>query len=193
MFYSRKKVLLAACVALAVLHMSAVAEEKSDRLTASDVFNLQYAVDPQISPDGRRIVYVREFSDMLSDRRCSNLWVINFDGADNRPLTTGTHSDTSPRWSPDGTRIAFLSDQDGKSQIYVRWMDTGQTAKITSLQQPPSGIAEPARGACWREVGRSSEGLRQADLSLQRPGLPRAGLHAALCGFGRWRRAAADL
>src|SRR5437879_7638354 len=141
MFYSRKKVLLAACVALAVLHVSAAAEEKSNRLTASDVFNLQYAVDPQISPDGRRIVYVREFSDMLSDRRCSNLWVINFDGTDNRPLTTGTHSDTSPRWSPDGTRIAFLSDQDGKSQIYVRWMDTGQTAKITSLQQPPSGIA----------------------------------------------------
>ncbi len=141
MFYSRKKVLLAICIVLAVFHVSAVAEEKSNRLTASDVFNLQYAVDPQISPDGRRIVYVREFSDMLSDRRCSNLWVINFDGTDNRPLTTGTHSDTSPRWSPDGTRIAFLSDQDGKSQIYVRWMDTGQTAKITSLQQPPSGIA----------------------------------------------------
>src|SRR6267143_1270306 len=141
MFYSRKKVLLATCVALAVFQVSAAAEEKSNRLTASDVFNLQYAVDPQISPDGRRIVYVREFSDMLSDRRCSNLWVINFDGTDNRPLTTGTHSDTSPRWSSDGNRIAFLSDQDGKSQIYVRWMDTGQTAKITSLQQPPSGIA----------------------------------------------------
>src|SRR5882762_567525 len=141
MFYSRKKVLLATCVALAVFQVSAAAEEKSNRLTASDVFNLQYAVDPQISPDGRRIVYVREFSDMLSDRRCSNLWVINFDGADNRPLTTGTHSDTSPRWSPDGTRIAFLSDQDGKSQIYVRWMDTGQTAKITNLEQSPDAIA----------------------------------------------------
>src|SRR3989442_1613265 len=84
---------------------------------------------------------------MLSDRRCSNLWVINFDGTDNRPLTTGTHSDTSPRWSPDGTRIAFLSDQDGKSQIYVRWMDTGQPAKIPSLQQPPSGIDWPADGS----------------------------------------------
>src|SRR5712664_4562419 len=113
MFYSRKKVLLATCVALAVFQVSAAAEEKSNRLTTSDVFNLQYAVDPQISPDGRRIVYVREFSDMLSDRRCSNLWVINFDGTDNRPMTTGTPSATSPSWSTDGSRIALRSESDG--------------------------------------------------------------------------------
>src|SRR5690348_7970825 len=101
------------------------AQHRSDRLGPMDVFNLQYASDPQISPDGNRIVYVREFSDVMSDEHKSNLWIINFDGTSHRALTTGNFSDGSPRWSPDGTRIAYVSDRDGKPQIYVRWMDTG--------------------------------------------------------------------
>ena len=118
----------------------AVAEEKSDRLAPMDVFNLQYAGDPQISPDGKRIVYVRQFSDIMTDKHESNLWIINFDGTGQRALTTGNYSDSEPRWSPDGTRIAYASDRDGKPQIYVRWMDTGQTAKLTDLVNAPTGI-----------------------------------------------------
>ena len=112
-----------------------------DRLTAIDIFNIQYAQDPQISPDGRRIVYVRAFADIMTDRNYSNLWAVNPDGSDNRPVTTGSHQDTSPRWSPDGTRLAYVSDVNGRPQIYVRWMDSGQTARVTSLQYAPSGLA----------------------------------------------------
>jgi dipeptidyl aminopeptidase/acylaminoacyl peptidase len=119
---------------------AARAEEKSNRLTAMDVFNIQTASDPQISPNGKQIVYVRQFADVMSDRRASNLWIINFDGSENRALTTGTYSDSSPRWSSDGTRIAYVSERDGKSQIYVRWMDSGQTAKLTDLEYSPSGL-----------------------------------------------------
>ncbi|MGC2472923.1 MAG: S9 family peptidase [Candidatus Sulfotelmatobacter sp.] len=115
-------------------------QEKSDRLTAMDVFNLQFAADPQISPDGRRIVYVRQFSDVMNDKRESNLWVINADGTEDRALTNGNYNDSSPRWSPDGTRIAYISDHDGKPQIYVRWMDNGQTAELTNLESAPSEI-----------------------------------------------------
>lgn len=114
---------------------------QSDRLNPMDIFNLEWAVDPQISPDGKKIVYVRRFSDIMSDRRYSNLWVINSDGSDHRPLSSGNYNDSSPRWSPEGSRIAYISDRDGSPQIYVRWMDTGQTAKITNLQNSPSGIA----------------------------------------------------
>jgi len=133
--------LLALQFILSLLLLPVIAADKSDRLTASDVFNLEFATDPQISPDGKKIVYVRQFADIMSDRRCSNLWIVNFDGTDHRPLTTGNYSDTSPRWSPDGMRLAYISDRDGVPQIYVRWMDTGQTAKVTNLQYPPSGIA----------------------------------------------------
>jgi dipeptidyl aminopeptidase/acylaminoacyl peptidase len=115
-------------------------QEKSDRLTAMDVFNLQYAGDPQISPDGKRIVYVRQFCDVMNDKHESNLWVISVDGSDNRALTNGNYNDSSPRWSPDGTRIAYISDRDGKPQIYVRWMDNGQTAELTNLENAPSEL-----------------------------------------------------
>jgi dipeptidyl aminopeptidase/acylaminoacyl peptidase len=115
-------------------------DTSAHKLIAMDEFQLQLPADPQISPDGKKIVYVRRFADPLTDRRYSNLWIIDADGSDHRPLTTGNRSDVSPCWSPDGTRIAYLSDADGKQQIYVRWMDTGQTARITNLDQSPDAI-----------------------------------------------------
>src|SRR5207248_7727902 len=118
-----------------------LAQDASHKLSAMDEFQLQLATDPQISPDGKRIVYVRRFADPMTDKRYSNLWIINADGTDHRPLTTGNRSDASPRWSPDGLRLAYLSDADGKQQIYVRWMDSGQTARITNLEQNPDAIA----------------------------------------------------
>lgn len=127
------------CLILVAWLIPAMADQ-SDRLTALDVFNIEFATDPQISPDGQRIVYVRQFSDIMSDKRYSNLWIVNFDGTDHRPLTTGHYTDRSPRWSPDGTRLIYISDRDGSPQIYLRWMDTGQTAKLTNLAYPPSGI-----------------------------------------------------
>src|SRR6266852_1172939 len=116
------------------------AQDASHKLTVMDEFQLQLPTDPQISPDGKKIVYVRRFADPMTDRRYSNLWIINSDGTDHRPLTTGNRNDASPRWSPDGGRIAYLSDSDGKQQLYIRWMDSGQTARITNLDQSPDAI-----------------------------------------------------
>jgi acylaminoacyl-peptidase len=118
-----------------------LSQTPSGRLTINDVFNLELATDPQISPDGKRIIYVRQFAEIMTDKRCSNLWIINFDGTDHRPVTTGNYSDTSPRWSPDGTQIIFISNRDGSSQIYRRWLDSGQTAKVTNVTSAPNGIA----------------------------------------------------
>jgi acylaminoacyl-peptidase len=118
-----------------------LSQTPSGRLTINDVFNLELATDPQISPDGKRIIYVRQFAEIMADKRCSNLWIINFDGTDHRPVTTGNYSDSSPRWSPDGTQIIFISNRDGSSQIYRRWLDSGQTAKVTNVTSAPNGIA----------------------------------------------------
>ena len=120
------------CGVVAALALPAArlnAQDDAHKLTAMDEFNIQTATDPQISPDGKKIIYVRRFADAMTDRRYSNLWIINADGGDHRALTTGNRSDSSPRWSPDMTRIAYVSDADGRAQIYVRWMDTGQTAR----------------------------------------------------------------
>src|SRR5579864_3648700 len=92
-----------------VLSLSALsvipAAAQTAPLKPLDVFQFALASDPQISPDGRHILYVRQFADIMGDRRHSNLWIVNFDGTDNRPLTTGNFNDTAPRWSPDGTQI----------------------------------------------------------------------------------------
>ncbi len=117
-------------------------------LDLADVFQLEYAADPQISPDGRRIVYVRSFMDIMTDRQRSNLWIVNADGSDHRPLTTGSENHWSPRWSPDGGRLIYLSGEEHTAQVYCRWMDTGQTARLAQLTAPASGIA-------WSPDGRS--------------------------------------
>ncbi len=113
-----------------------------------DVFQLEFAADPQISPDGRRVVYVRNFMDIMQDRQRSNLWIVNTDGSGHRPLTTGNENDSSPRWSPDGSRLAYVSGADGSAQLYCRWMDSGQTAKLTNLTNAPAGLA-------WSPDGKS--------------------------------------
>src|ERR1051325_9153593 len=131
-----------------VMAFSLPAAAQATRLTAADAFNLEFTSDPQMSPDGKKILYVRQFADIMSDRNLSNIWVIDADGTNNRAVTTGRRSDSSPRWSPDGSRILYISDQDGTSQIYLRWMDSGQTAKLTNLQYPPAGIS-------WSPDGKS--------------------------------------
>jgi acylaminoacyl-peptidase len=120
---------------------SALGQTQPGRLELLDVFNLQLATDPQISPDGKRIVYVRQFSDIMTDKRYSNLWIINSDGSNHRSLTTGNYTESSPRWSSDGSQIIYISNRDGSPQIFRRWMDTGQSAKVTNLTNAPSGIA----------------------------------------------------
>jgi acylaminoacyl-peptidase len=106
-----------------------------------DVFEFEYVRDVQVSPDGSQIIYVRQFSDVMTDRNYSNLWIVGTDGSGNRPLTTGNYSDGSPRWSPDGSRVAFISNRgEAGPQIWVRFMDTGQMVEVTSVQHGPAGI-----------------------------------------------------
>ena len=100
-----------------------------------DIFDLEYVSDPRISPNGSKVIYVRNFKDVMSDRNLSNLWIVNFDGSDSRPLTTGIQNDFSPRWSPDGKKVLYKSRKDGNVQFYLRWLDTGAEAKLTNLIQ----------------------------------------------------------
>jgi len=131
----------ASVLAVFVLLLPSPAVAQTDRLTEMDVFNLEYAADPQISPDGDWVVYVRQFADVMTDMNYSNLWLVRADGSDSRPLTTGNFNDGSPRWSPDGSRIAYMSDREGMPQFYMYWIDSGQTAAITNLTDPATGLS----------------------------------------------------
>jgi len=110
-------------------------------LQPMDVFQLQWADAPQLSPDGKTIVYERCWFDVMKDRKRANLWMIGSDGRDNRPLTTGPANDGGATWSPDGKRLAWVAAEDGKSQIFVRWMASADSAAITHLTQSPRGLS----------------------------------------------------
>ena len=109
-----------------------VAAHPQSRFEPMDVFQLEYAADPQISPDGSQVVYVRTSMDIMKDRKRGELWIVNADGSDHRRLAAGS----SPRWSRDGNRLAYTAD----GQIHLRWMDTGETATLTQLLESPSGL-----------------------------------------------------
>ncbi len=120
---------------------SGFAKESLPLFDPMDVFNLEWATDPRVSPDGKSIVYVRKSNDIMKDRERSNLWQISIDGNDHRPLYSGLNSIRSPRWSPNGSKLAYISNDTGSQQIHVRWMDDGETAVISQLQQSPSSLA----------------------------------------------------
>lgn len=110
-------------------------------LQPRDLFDLEWADAPSISPDGRRIVYQRKFFDIMKDRRRANLWLVEADSGKQRPLTSGAYSDGAAVWSPAGDRIAWVSDRDGSAQIWLRWMDSGQQAPVSRLSEAPSNLA----------------------------------------------------
>ena len=94
-------------------------------LTGSDLFSLEVATDPNISPDGKTIAYVRRSNDIMSDRARSSIWIIDVASGTQAPLVAGPGSHGQPRWSPDGTRLAYVSSSEGGAQLFVRWMARG--------------------------------------------------------------------
>ncbi|MCH2488663.1 MAG: S9 family peptidase [Flavobacteriales bacterium] len=105
-----------------------------------DVFQLEYAGDPQIAPNGEQIVYRRTGFDIMKDRSAGNLWILNSDGSNHRKLTTREGNESNARWSPNGDRIAFVSSTDEGSEIYVYWVRSGAIAKLSQLENSPSNL-----------------------------------------------------
>jgi acylaminoacyl-peptidase len=129
------------CLLVACAATLAHAQAEPSQFQPMDVFQLQWADHPEISPDGKSVVFERSWFDVMKDKKRANLWIVDSEGQGARPLTTGAANDGGATWSPDGKRIAWIAAEDGKSQIFVRWMATGQSAAITHLTQSPRGLS----------------------------------------------------
>lgn len=139
---AKGKIMIKAMTALLLVVATTAIVADDGVFKNTDIFELEVTVDPQISPDGSRITYVRSSMDIMSDRAVSNIWIIDVDGDNHRPLLSGSHSYSNQRWSPSGDRLAYVSGVEGRgAQIHVRWMDTGQTAMLTNVRQAPSSIS----------------------------------------------------
>lgn len=141
--YSQIVALLAAAVLLVSVPLAAAEESEpekrelpDDYLGVATILDMEDVSSPQISPDGAEIVYARSHVDKLDDSWRSELWILDADGSRHRFLAKGSE----PRWSPDGTRIAYLApDENGNTQIFVRWMDAeGATSQVTRVTEAPA-------------------------------------------------------
>lgn len=117
-------------------------QPEPSQLSNLDVFEIEVAADPQISPDGTVVAYVRRSADIMTDRQHLNVWSVEVRTGEHRPLLSGAGSYFSPRWSPKGDRLAYVANIPGRgSELHVRWRDTGQTALLSNLSSSPSAVS----------------------------------------------------
>ncbi len=112
----------------------------------TDIFDLEYVSDPQISPNGDWAVYRRMAFDIMEDKVSGNLWMIKTDGSKHQKLTSREVSESNPRWSPQGDRLAFVSSTNEGSEIYIHWIASGKIAKVTQLPFSPSALTWSPNG-----------------------------------------------
>jgi acylaminoacyl-peptidase len=128
------------CLLAAALGVTAQAAHAAvTPMSLKDVMALEYATDPQFAPDGKRIVYVRQSADPMTDRFVGAIWSISVDGDDHRPLVQEADGLSSPRFSPDGRRLLYLATAEERTVLRVRWMDTGETLSIEVPEGNPAG------------------------------------------------------
>src|SRR5258708_205660 len=92
--------------------------------------------DPQISPDGRWVAFTVQSVDVAANKKPVQIWVVPTDGGTPRQITQEGESNQRPRWSPDGKRIAHISDRGGSSQIWLMDPDGGNSNQGTNLSIP---------------------------------------------------------
>lgn len=109
-------------------------------LLPADIFQLEAAADPRISPDGRHVAYVRRSNDIVSDSTQNSLWLINLETGDQERFGGDLSGSSQPRWSPDGSAIAYVRPENGATFIRLHDVATGRDREITSFEGGASGL-----------------------------------------------------
>jgi dipeptidyl aminopeptidase/acylaminoacyl peptidase len=123
---------------IALLWLATAAWAQSvNKLRLEQYLEMESVADPQLAPDGSEIVYSLTWIDKVNDRRETDLWIMNANGSKNRFFINGS----SPRWSPDGTRIAYIAQGEPKGQqIFVKYKGTEGSTQITRVDRTPGNI-----------------------------------------------------
>ena len=137
----------ALCLALAATCGVAPLAAQQRAVSDSDLFAFRWVASPQISPDGRHAAYVLVTANAKHDGYETSLWLVGTDGASTPRRLTAGPKDGAPRWSPDGTTLAFLRPKDGHSQLYLLPLTGGEAQQLSDL---PKG----ASPAAWSPDGK---------------------------------------
>ena len=132
----------AAFAALLVLAAPALAAQTARQpVEALDLYRLEQPIDPQLSPDGRRVALLRQTRDLQTDRVRQELWLVEVASGERRLLVGAERSPGTARWAPDGTRLAFIGREGDKPQVFVLDLADGRARVVTDSPQPPRSLA----------------------------------------------------
>ncbi len=132
----RSAILLVVLLLLAA--PAAVYAEGKRPMTIDDLFRFKRVSDPQISPDGKLVVYVVGTVDLDGNKSFSTLWLASTDKGEPRQLTNTTKKDRHPRWSPDGKHILFESNRSGDNQLWIIDLTGGEARQLTTISSEAS-------------------------------------------------------
>jgi dipeptidyl aminopeptidase/acylaminoacyl peptidase len=111
-----------------------VSTAAGDLITFDDLYSIPRSEDPQISPDGGDLAFVLTENDVISGESISHIWLDRgCDGVDLQQLTNGKSGESYPRWSPDGTTVAFISDRGDGDQIFAIPINGGESRQLTRV------------------------------------------------------------
>ncbi len=136
---------------ICALFLQASSAQTPRPMTLVDMINVPLIADPQLSSDGKQLLFVRSEANWKADRRIGHIWRINSDGTGQVQMTSGAEGESSPRWSPDGTSFAFLakrgSEPDAVMQIYLQSNMGGEARPLTAHATAASNISWSPDGA----------------------------------------------
>ena len=123
-------------------------------MTIDDLLAVKAVSDPQVSPDGKLVVYVMSELDRSTEKSNSDLYLIPVAGGEPKRLTTSSGPDNHPRWSPDGKTISFVSTRSGSAQVWLLPIDGGEARQLTKL---PVDVSEPIWSPTGEHIAFSSK------------------------------------
>ena len=149
---------------IAIISVLAITAQAKRAVTPDDLFAIKDVGEARLSPDGATVVYAMSSIDREKNRSVSNLWLVPAGGGQPARLTTGEASDSTPRWSPDGKKIVFASDRDGKSALWIVDVSTRELRRLTPWERSNFFLSKAADMFCW-----SPDGKQVAFVAAEKP------------------------